>query len=205
MQEVYFINMKAGFALLASRTVENAVNRLAWDIHTRWGTGVSARCYPAHISLKQPFELGNRLPEFEAYMAAFTASTPPLEIEVGRLLLWDTVLVFDVRETPTLRSLHNRLNRDLPPIFGAVRAEHDGDEYHFHMTVASGGASADTYRAILAAQDDVTPPPPFTAYELGLFTGYARPTGGWQFMLHTVLPLTGEPTGRNGNIPAPRP
>jgi 2'-5' RNA ligase len=183
--------MKAGFALLTNRTVENAVNRLAWDIHTRWAIGVASRCYPAHISLKQPFELGNRLTEFEAYMAAFTASTPPLQIEVGKLLLWDTVLVFDVRETPTLRGLHNRLNRELPPLFGDVQAEHDGDEYHFHMTVASGGASADMYRAIHAAYGDVAPPAAFTVHELGLFTGYERAPGAWQFMLHTVLPLRG--------------
>ena len=132
--------MKAGFALLTDRTVENTVNRLAWDVHLRWQTGVAARCYPAHISLKQPFEIGDRLAEMEGYMAQFAASIPPLPIELRGLFVWETVLGIDVGETPALRELHNRLNRELPPIFGDVRADHDGDEYHFHITVAMGGA-----------------------------------------------------------------
>ena len=53
--------MKAGLALLTNRAVENAVNRLAWDINRQWQTGVVARSYPAHISLKQPCEIGDRL------------------------------------------------------------------------------------------------------------------------------------------------
>src|SRR5437660_876017 len=56
----------------------------------------------------------------------------------------------DVKETPALRALHNRLNRELPALFGDVSAEHDGADYHFHVTVATGGASAETYRSIYA-------------------------------------------------------
>jgi 2'-5' RNA ligase len=189
MQEVYCINMKAGFALLTNRTVENAVNRLAWDIHTRWQTGVMARALPPHISLKQPCEIGDRLAEFMDYMALFAASIPPLAIDLAGLYVWENVLGINVRETSALRELHNRLNRELPPIFGDVRAEHDGDEYHFHMTVAMGGASVETYQTIYADCAAATLPAAFTAQELGLFTGYERPTGGWQYMLHTVLPL----------------
>jgi hypothetical protein len=59
------------------------------------------------------------------------------------------------------------------------------------MTVAMGGASAATFQAILAAYRNVPLPRAFTAAELGLFTGYVRPDGGWQYMLHTTWPLTG--------------
>jgi 2'-5' RNA ligase len=184
--------MKAGLALLADRTVANAVNRLAWDVHARWQVGVAARCYPAHISLKQPFELGERLADMEAYTASFASSLAPLPITLDTLFVWDTVLGIDVRETAALRALHNRLNRELPPIFGDVRADHDGDEYHFHMTVALGGADAATYAAAHAACAPLPLPATFMAAELGLFTGFQRPTGGWQYMLHTVYPLTGD-------------
>jgi 2'-5' RNA ligase len=183
--------MKAGFALLTDRTVENVVSRLAWDIHMRWQTGVMARALPPHVSLKQPCEIGDRLAEFTAYMAAFAASIPPLPIELGQLYVWENVVGIEVRETPALRELHNRLNRELPPIFGDVRADFDGDAYRFHITVAAGGASAETYRAIHAACADVTLPASFTAHELGLGVGYERAPEVWQFMLHTVLPLTG--------------
>lgn len=183
--------MKAGLALLTNRAVENAVNRLAWDINRQWQTGVVARSYPAHISLKQPCEIGDRLADWEAYMAAFAASIPPLPIELAGLYVWETVLGIDVRETAALRELHNRLNRELPPIFGDVRADHDGDGYHFHMTVAMGGASAPTYRAIYDACAGLPLPASFTATEICLFAGYERAEGGWQYMLHTTLPLGG--------------
>ncbi len=183
--------MKAGLALLTDRTVENAVNRLAWDINQRWQTGLMARAYPAHISLKQPCEIGDRLAEMEAFMARFAASIPPLPIELRGLYVWENVLGIDVSETPALRELHNRLNRELPPVFGDVRADFDGDGYHFHMTVAMGGATAETYKAIFAGCTDVVLPTAFTARELGLFTGHQKDDGGWQYMLHTVLPLAG--------------
>jgi 2'-5' RNA ligase len=185
--------MKAGLALLADRKVANAVSRLAWDIHMRWQIGVAARCYPAHISLKQPFELGDRLADMLAYTEHFATTLAPQPITLGALFAWDTVLGIDVHETPALRALHNRLNCDLPPLFGDVRADHDGDEYHFHMTVAMGGADAATYAAVYAACASLPLPAAFTAAELGLFTGYQRPTGGWQYMLHTIYPLTGDP------------
>jgi 2'-5' RNA ligase len=183
--------MKAGLALLTNRAVENAVNRLAWDIHQRWQIGVAARCYPAHISLKQPFEIGDRLADMEAFMADFASSIPPLPVELAGLYIWETVLCVDVRETPALRELHNRLNRQLPPIFGDVRADFDGDEYHFHITVAMGGGDAATYQRIFAACAGTLLPEAFTSDELALFTGYERATGGWQYMLHTVCSLTG--------------
>lgn len=183
--------MRVGLALLTDRTVENAVNHLAWNINQRWQTGLTARAYPAHISLKQPCEIGDRLVEVEAFAARFAASIPPLLIELRALYVWENVLAIDVCETPALRALHNRLNRELPPIFGDVRADFDGDEYHFHITVAMGGASADTYKTIFAACADIVLPSAFTARELGLFTGYQKNDGVWQYMLHTVLPLAG--------------
>lgn len=190
-QELYCINMKAGFALLTNRTVENAVGRLAWDIHMRWQTGIIARAFPPHISLKQPCEIGDRLPEFTTYMAAFAASIPPLSLQLGGLYVWENLIGIGVRETAALRELHNRLNDELSLIFGDVRADFDGDDYRFHITVAAGGASVETYRAIHATCAGVTLPASFTAHELGLGVGYERAPGVWQFMLHTVLPLTG--------------
>jgi 2'-5' RNA ligase len=181
--------MRVGLALLADRVVANAVNRLAWAVHMRWHNGIAARAYPAHISLKQPFEIGDDLDAILAYSAVFAASLPPLSIALKSLYVWDTVLGIDVVEDPLLRGLHNRLNAELPPIFGDVRADYDGDEYHFHMTIALGGANAATYQSILAACANEMLPHAFTATELGLFTGYQRPAGDWQFMLHTAFPL----------------
>jgi 2'-5' RNA ligase len=183
--------MKAGFALLADRTVSNAVTRLAWDIHLHWRNGIGSRSIPPHISLRQPIDIGEGLEAIETYAQRLAAVLPPLPIQLGSLLAWDEGLVIDVVETPTLRQVHDRLIRDLGAIYGTVQADHDGPEYHFHLTVAIGGADAATYRAIQAACADRALPLGYTAAEVGLFVGYERAPGAWQFMLHTVLPLTG--------------
>jgi 2'-5' RNA ligase len=183
--------MKAGFALLADRTVSNAVTGLAWDMHLRWQNGIASRSIAPHISLRQPIDIGERLEVMEGYALHLAAAVPPLPIQLGGLLAWDDGVVIDVVETPALRDLHDRLIRELGPLFGAVRADHDGPEYHFHMTVAIGGADAATYRSIGAAYASWELPRGYTAAEIGLFVGYERAPGAWQYMLHTVLPLTG--------------
>ena len=183
--------MRATFALLTNRDIENAVNRLAWQINLRWHTGVTPRCLAPHISLKQPFEIGQNLAALERYMVAFASDVPPLSIELTAFYLWETVLALDVKETPALRALHDRLNRELPLLFGEVDAAHDGAEYHFHLTIATGGASAETYRSIYS-ENSVHPfPATFTAHEVALFVYHERPSGERDYMTHTVLPLTG--------------
>jgi 2'-5' RNA ligase len=183
--------MKAGFALLADRTVSNAVTQLAWDIHLRRQNGIASRSIPPHISLRQPIDIGEGLGAMEGYAQRLAAAVPPLRIQLGGLLAWDDGLVIDVVEVPDLRDLHDRLIRELRPIFGDVRADHDGPKYHFHMTVAIGGADAATYRSIQAAYANWELPLNYTGAEIGLFVGYERAPGAWQYMLHTVLPLTG--------------
>ena len=148
-----------------------------------------ARAYPAHISLKQPCEIGDRLEDMEAYMARLAASIPPLPIELRGLYVWRTCWVLTYARYRHCARCTTVSTAKLPPIFGDVRADFDGDGYHFHMTVAMGGVSAETYKAIFAACNDIVLPRAFTARELGLFTGYQKNDGGWQYMLHTVQPL----------------
>ena len=59
--------MKAAFALLANVEVYNFVRKLAWDIHRQYGTGTIDTRLPPHISLKQPFSIGD-LAALEDYM-----------------------------------------------------------------------------------------------------------------------------------------
>ena len=183
--------MRATFALLTDRTVENAVNRLAWQIHLGWVTGVGVRRLAPHVSLKQPFDIGEDLAALERYMTRFAADVPPLHVRLRGLCVWRTVLSIGVDETPALRALHERLNRELPRLFGDVSAEHDGDGYRFHLTVAMGGASAETYQAIYRENAAQPVPAGFTARELALFVYHEAPPGRREYMTHTVLPLTG--------------
>jgi 2'-5' RNA ligase len=183
--------VKATLALLTDRNIENRVNRLAWGIHRRWRTGVRPRCLPAHVSLKQPFEIGDGLDALEGYAAGLAAEVAPFAVEADGFFGWETVFGVAVRDSATLRGLHERLNRELPARFGDVSAPFDGDAYRFHLTVAAGGASPETYREIFAAHGAEPFPPFFTARELALFVYDEAAPGVWEYMVHTVLPLTG--------------
>lgn len=183
--------MYATFALLLDRAIENAVNRIAWEIHLRWRTGVGVRRLPPHISLKQPFSIGDDLNRAEEYLATFAASVAPFCIRTDGFYARETVFGISIIETLELRALHNRLNADLPKYFDNTTADYDGDNYRFHVTVAQGGATPGTYQEILgtfAARDFREQ---FHAAKIALFVYDESDTGSWEYMPHTVLPLSG--------------
>src|SRR6266511_3338836 len=99
--------MRATFALLTNRHIEDQINQVAWQIHLRFRTGVQPRCLAPHVSLKQPFEIGEKLDVLERYLADFAA---PVDIELTEFFVWETVFAVDVKETTISRTLHNRLN-----------------------------------------------------------------------------------------------
>ena len=162
----------------------------------RWRTGVDVRRLAPHVSLKQPFEVGDDLSKVQKYFTAFAASVPPQALTLSGLTVWDTVFAVAVKEKRSLRTLHDRLNAELPTLFEKTGAEHDGYQYQFHVTVARGGASPETFRA-LHGHYEANPPAftsaTFVAHELALFV-YNEPTPGeWEYLSHTILPLSGNP------------
>jgi 2'-5' RNA ligase len=175
--------------------VENAVARIAWDVHRRWRTGVSVRRLPPHVSLKQPFECGESphdLVRLEAYLAGLAADTPPLALEPAGFVAWGALFGLDICETPQLRALHRRLNRELPSIVGGeAAAPFDGPDYRFHMTVTAGGASPDTYREVVETYAGTPVPPAFFASEAALFVYDEPEPGRWEYLMYAALPLRG--------------
>ena len=183
--------MKATFALLTNRDIENRISRLAWQIHLRWYAGVTPRCLAPHISLKQPFDIGADLEALEQYMVAFASTIAPVPIELADFYNWETGFAVYVKENSALRVLHDRLNRELATLFKDVSAPYDGSGYHFHLTIATGGASAENYRCIYAENSNPPFAANFLAQELAMFVYHECPTGEQVYMPHTVLPLTG--------------
>lgn len=150
--------MKATFALLANLEVYNLVRKIAWNAHSDFGIGLSVARLEPHVSLKQPFEVRN-FPALENTMENFAVSIPPFEIRLTELQvipvsingLETAILWIDVEQSTKLRTLHQRLNRELKGRFGPTPADHDGDEYHFHMTVAIGNKPFTVYQEVLGA------------------------------------------------------
>lgn len=188
--------MKATFALLASRDVHNWVRQLAWDIHQKYHTGTIDNRLPPHISLKQPFVIQN-FTALDEYMLTLAQSITPFpvtltELQLVPILFQGTefgLLWLNVQKTKPLRQLHNRLNQELANRFANTQAEHDGEAYHFHMTVMMGGQPIDVYRKIYNEFGALTPTLQFQVRELAMFV-YDEPLQPHgEYLTYKILPM----------------
>lgn len=123
------------------------------DVHQCSGLGFMSAKLPHHVSIKQPFKVEDFV-ELEQYFDDFSSSVHPIRIKLVEIqcvelsifgiesgLLW-----FDVEDTEELRTLHNRLNSELSARFRNTQAPHDGERYHFHMTITIGGKPYTSYQ-----------------------------------------------------------
>jgi 2'-5' RNA ligase len=189
--------MKATFALLADDKTHNLVRKLSWDIHRKYRTGIDVCRLPPHISLKQPFDISD-LDSLTVYMTGLAQSLEPFQTLLTHLELIETtmdglhtgILWLNVQETETLRGLHNRVNEELTARFGNVSAEFDGENYHFHMTVAIGGQTIETYRRIMDEFKDRLVNLTCTVREMVMFVYDERTAVNAGYMTYRILPLS---------------
>jgi 2'-5' RNA ligase len=95
----------------------------------------------------------------EAYSDAFAVTVPRLVLTLTQVAVQmqmqdeqeQVVLWVDVRETPELRALHERLNAELAHHFAETSAPFDGPAYHFHATVALATMPAGAQQQMRAA------------------------------------------------------
>ncbi|MCK6585418.1 2'-5' RNA ligase family protein [Chloroflexi bacterium CFX2] len=186
--------MKATLALLADSETHNLVRKLSWDIHQKYRTGIDVCRLPPHISLKQPFDISD-VDSLSAYMTKLAQGLEPFPTLLTHLELIETtmdrlhtgILWLNVQETEFLRGLHERVNRELTKRFGNARAEFDGADYHFHMTVAIGGQPIETYRTILNEFKDRLMNLPCTVREMVMFVYDERTAVNAGYMTYMIL------------------
>jgi len=191
--------VKATFALLANTETHNLVRRLSWDIHRKYRTGIDVCRLPPHISLKQPFEILDLNP-LEEYMIELVDSISPFEVNLTGLELIPAtidrleagILWLNVQETALLRQLHNRLNLELTSRFEDVSAAFDGPDYHFHMTVAIGGQTIETYQKIYNEFKDHLTDLQYTIREVGMFVYDEQDEINAGYITYKILPLGGK-------------
>ena len=197
--------MKATFALLASQEVHNQVRKLTWDIHQKYRTGIDVTRLPPHISLKQPFEVSD-LGLLEQYMAELAGSLDPFDVQLTELQFIDTtledqrmgILWLEVRETEILRQLHQRVHQELSARFGNVQAAFDGAKYQFHMTVAIGSQSGETYQKIIDEFSGRLVNIKYTVRELAMFVYDETYSMNAGYMTYMILPV-GKTVGHAGS------
>ena len=159
--------MKACFVLLLDRTLHNVMRKMAYELHRDYRLGFRGAMVPPHISLKQPFHIDD-VAALEVYFDAFAASIAPFDVALDGVETLtqligpdgDTGLVWvAVRESPTLRGLHNRLNAELAERFANTAADFDGPKYRFHATIAAAGQPSAVYERVAAALQPPDLPP----------------------------------------------
>jgi 2'-5' RNA ligase len=110
----------------------------------------------------------------EPYFDALAASITPLKIELDRVYhaQWSGygILGLSVKETSALVELHNRINRELQDLFEDPSAAHDGEGYHFHLTIELGKVEgADVFKHYYDELETTRVDLSFTAREVALF------------------------------------
>ena len=184
--------MKAAIALLADNETQNFVRGIVFELEQAYPIDFQAARFPVHISLKQPFSFED-MARLENYFDTLAAQTAPFQIELDEIYYteWNGsgILGINVVETDTLRSLHNQLNRELSELFLDTSAPHDGDSYHFHMTIEMGPIEEhDPYRAYFEQLEDKKVNLGFQAREIAL--AYEGGKDQQSFICYKALPLT---------------
>jgi 2'-5' RNA ligase len=182
--------MKATFALLLDHEVHNLVRKLAVEVHQTYHIGLAGSQLPPHVSLKQPFPIPD-LFALEAYFDQLAKSIDPLTLTFPRIggpgdapVLW-----LEVEETETLRLLHTRINQELAERFPETQAPFDGPAYHFHLTIALGGASSAMYQSIVAKLESQKVALQAIARHLVLFYYDDDQISLGSFLTYKILPL----------------
>lgn len=138
--------MKAAIAILTDVHVQNVARKMVYEIYRRGGIDFLGSLLPAHVSLKLPFTMED-MDVLEDWFESFSKRVAPFRIELERIYYdqWEdyAVVGFEVLETPTLRTLHNQINRELKELVRDPSAPHDGEDYHFHLTVELGNVAGE--------------------------------------------------------------
>ncbi len=188
--------MRAAIALLLDDTAHNFIREMTVDIHRHFGLGYRAATHRPHITLKQGFPI-TELPAVVAYFSAFATGIPPLNVtfsHIGMVIAPDFdgdergVLWLSADETPALRGLHNRLNRELAARFEDTAAPFDGENYQFHCTLFAGGAELASYHRAFDALKNTPITLKSHINRIGLFFQDDGVAGG-NFITYRILPL----------------
>ena len=187
--------MKAAVVLLASSEIQNFSRRVVYDLDRQYNRPFIGSVLPAHVSLKQTFAF-EEMPPLESWFDRLAASIKPFQIELDRFYHTAfngyAILGLNVVEIPVLRTLHERLNRELANVVINPKAVFDGETYRFHLTIEMGPVKdKDIYKAYFDALSSKEVNLSFKTREIALFYYADRQPGPEAFMVYKVLPLSG--------------
>lgn len=137
--------MRFVFALLPDDDVHNYFRHKAYEIDKLIDNGFIGAFLPPHISLKQSVVIDDLKP-IENLFDTLSSQMNPILLTFDKYVRWDNVIMANIVEQDVLRKLHYRINDGLLGLCKNPQADHDGEDYHFHLTIAYGGQSPDMYQ-----------------------------------------------------------
>ncbi len=180
--------MRVSIALLADDAFQQTFQERQDAICQDYGFTPDNHDFWPHVSLKMPFVTAD-VDSVRSYFQEFADTVPPLTLNLTEMELWSVpaqndetgVLFLNVAEKDTLHILHNRLNHELMERFQNTQAPFDGDDFHFHLTLATGGASKETYQHIWEREQQNWPRCRCSIKAISLaFQDETAPEKGWQ-------------------------
>lgn len=187
--------MKAAIALLSDHHIQNVVRKMGYTINQHAPLKFFGSLLPAHVSLKQPFTFES-MDVLETWFDSFSRRVAPFQIELDHVYYdqWDeyAIVGLAVHETPSLRALHNQINRELKSVVQDPSAPHDGNEYRFHLTIELGKVgTTNPFKAFYESLPEKRVELSFTAEYLALFFYSEKTIEPGSFICYKVLPLSG--------------
>jgi|CXWL01.1.fsa_nt_gi 2'-5' RNA ligase len=124
------------YVILVSDEVHNYMSKLEVDLMKQYGAHEGLKATP-HITLKLGFHVTDIEP-FERYFDELVNEIEPFEICVKNFGFFDEagIVYLDIVHTPELDSLRRRIVNDLSMQHGIKPNVLEGDQYHFHATLA---------------------------------------------------------------------
>jgi len=190
---------RVAIALQPPDDVRHQMARLTMRCHS-YGFSLRVLRLPAHISLKQPFVVDD-FENFERYFDRLASRIERQDLRFDGYRFWgdadEGVVAVHVEPNRRLRELHALLNDELTEQFGDVRANFDGEDYEFHLTVAIGSSDAGQVAQLKEEIAKWTLINPIQAVELAMYIyeESARPDslyGMREYGVYKTLPLTGQ-------------
>ena len=167
--------MKTTIVLLADIEAENFGRKCMLEANRIGDIGFEMARLPQHISLKQPFKISNLNTMesiFDEYAKGLNAiSIPLLELNCfpSNVFGYESGgLSIRAERTPELVKMQKDLFEVLEAKLGPCPAEHDSD-YMFHMTIAIGGASYESYKKAYQVMKEYDYHKDYYFNKLGLF------------------------------------
>jgi len=132
--------------------------------------------------------------DLEGWFESFSKQISSFRIDLEQVYYdgWDqyAIVGFEVRETPTLRSLHNQINRELKEFVRDPSAPYDGDEYRFHLTIELGEVGRfNPYKQFYESLPEKQVALSFMANHIALLFYPHEPIVPGSFICYKVLPL----------------